>query len=453
MPMPASCGALPTCAEVIAHLRSLTKPTVAALLARADQGSTLLVQPRCGVGAHAAMRALLEQCEREGRPDILTITIDSHTRLQAFERAAAMLAAHPDQLNGYPLCAHGWRNGRELNACVAVPLQVRHGSPDARALFAMSLASGLTAFEGGGITYNVPYCKDVPLTTSLQAWAEIDAWCGELAQHGIIVDRELFGTLTAALMPPSLSVAIVLLEALLAARAGVRCISLAYPQGGHVAQDVAALRVLRKLAREYLPASVQCYPVLHEFMGAFPADAAVAQGLIFYGAIVARLGRATKIVTKTYAEALGIPTVHENIQGIRLAKAAQTPMFDWVTIDEAAVAEEEAWMMEEVRALLAPPLDAPDLSAAIVAAFTRGRLDVPFAASRHVRSAVIPMRDAGGAIRYAECAQLPFSERVRRRHRRQLRLASAASTHTMANFVPQLQASIDYFATQEVPTS
>ena len=113
--------------------------------------------------------------------------------------------------------------------------------------------------------------------------------------------------LTAVLVPPSISLAISVLEAVLAARAGVRCISVAYPQGGHLVQDVAALRAIPLLADRYLPAGVRVHAVLHEFMGVFPRIRGNAEDLIFYGALVARLGGASKLITKTYQEAYGIP--------------------------------------------------------------------------------------------------------------------------------------------------
>ena len=198
------------------------------------------------------MLALLQALEAGASPDILTITVDSHTRLKRFDNALRSLTLNPGDLNGYPLVTHGWQRGRELNEAVRVPLEIRHGSPDARILFEYAVASGITSFEGGGISYNLPYSKNVPLAESLQCWREVDALTGELARHGLFVDRELFGTLTAVLVPPSISLAISVLEAVAAAREGVRCISISYPQGGNLAQDVAALRAIPLLARRYL---------------------------------------------------------------------------------------------------------------------------------------------------------------------------------------------------------
>lgn len=41
------------------------------------------------------------------------------------------------------------------------PIRVRHGTPDARLLAEIAMASGFTSYEGGGISYNIPYAKRV----------------------------------------------------------------------------------------------------------------------------------------------------------------------------------------------------------------------------------------------------------------------------------------------------
>ncbi|MDQ1659905.1 MAG: methylaspartate mutase epsilon subunit [Cryptosporangiaceae bacterium] len=396
--------------------RAAGKPSVAELLAVAAVTGEPLVQPRCGVGGHAEMLALLTGLQDQADPGILTVTIDSHTRLLQFASVDRALAADPASLNGYPLVTHGPDRGRELDEAVRAPIQVRHGSPDPRPLFAASAAAGFTSFEGGGISYNVPYAKDVPITDSLRHWQEVDRQAGELTAAGVTVDRELFGTLTAVLMPPSVCLAVTLIEAALAVAEGVRCVSIAYPQGGHPWQDLAALRAIETLAARYLgPHAGTVHPVLHQFMGVFPADRQRARELISYGGVIAALGRVRKVVTKSPAEASGIPTLAENADGIRLTRhgIALAPQFG---IDEAAVAAEQEAIEREVRDLVDPILERPDVIRAVGEAFEAGTLDVPFGASRFVRSAVMPCRDASGAIRFADPGGLPFSAASRRRN-------------------------------------
>jgi len=442
---------LPPHADSIAYVRSLGKPTAADVLRRSRENGKVAVQPRCGVGGHDEMLALLRALETEAEPDILTITIDSHTRLKRFDNALRSLNLNPADLNGYPLVTHGWQRGRELNSSVRAPIEIRHGSPDARILFDVSVASGITSFEGGGISYNLPYSKAVPLAESLAAWRDVDAVAGELARDGLVIDRELFGTLTAVLVPPSISLAIGVLEAISAAQQGVRCISISYPQSGHLFQDVAALRAVPRLAARYLPAEVEVFGVLHEFMGVFPKGRRNADELIFYGAMVARLGGAAKIITKTYHEAYGIPTTQANVDGMRLAAVANSQLLDFVSVDTERVEEELAWILEEVGEIVEPVLAESDLDKAIIEAFDAGRLDIPFSASKYARSDIIPRREPGGAIRYHSAGALPLSRQTQRRNRRRL-----STPDDLAVLMSGLGEDINYFLRlfgEEAPTT
>ncbi len=436
---------LPDLTEVIAYLRRPGRPSAADVLAGAVRSGRPAVQPRCGVGSHDGMRSLLTEIERRAAPEILSLTIDSHTRLLRFVEAFRILAADPDRLNGYPLVAHGWRRGRELTEAVRVPVQVRHGSPDPRELFGTALAAGITSFEGGGVSYNVPYAKDVPLRTSLAAWQAVDRACGLLAEEGVVVERELFGTLTAVLVPPSISIAISLLEALAAAHEGVRCVSLAYPQGGDPVQDVAALRAIADLTARYLPTGTAAYPVLHQFMGPFPRQAARADALILLGGLVAVWGGAAKVIVKTNQEAFGIPDADANVRGLRTTQVAVSRYLGAFGVDEDRVAEEREWIRREVSELVDPVLDragsSGGLTGAIEAAFREGRLDVPFSASIHAHSVVVPCRDPSGAVRYREVGRLPLSPATVRRNRR---LCEGPVAPIL--FVDRIRQDIEYFS-------
>jgi methylaspartate mutase epsilon subunit len=391
------------------------------------------------------MRSCLVGLEAQAHPDVLSITVDSFTRLGEFDRASQALAADGDQLNGYPLVAHGWGRARELDGEVQAPLEIRHGSPDPRRLFEVAMRAGIASFEGGGIGYNLPYAKDVPLADSLGAWREVDTACGDLARAGVIVDRELFGTLTAVLVPPSISLAVTALEAVAAAAAGVRCLSIAYPQGGCPYQDIAALKTIRRLARRYIADEVEVFPVMHQFMGVFPDDRERADALIFLGGLVARLGGAVKVVTKTHQESQGIPSVTANAEGVRTARLALSGDLDFVEFDPEPVEEEADWLLREVVEIVEPILESADLLEAIVEAFADGRLDIPFSASVHAHSALTPKRDGTGAIRYQDHGKLPFSKDVVARNRRLLE-DSGSEELTM---VEELLRDIYYFAPRE----
>lgn len=118
------------------------------------------------------------------------------------------------------------------------PVQLRHRCVDARLLVETALAAGFTSIDGGGISHNLSYAKDVPLAQTLAHWQYCDRLIGEYAAAGILLNRETYGPLTGTLIPPFLSHAVSILEALLAAEQGVKCITLSYGQGGNLTQDV-----------------------------------------------------------------------------------------------------------------------------------------------------------------------------------------------------------------------
>jgi len=433
---------MPPVDEIVAYLKQLSRPTMSERLAEADRSGIALIQPRSGVGSQRKMIALLDVLNRPDTADCLTLTIDSHTRLLKFDTAKRLLMQAPEQLNGYPLVAHGYQAVREITERYDRPIQVRHGSPDGRRLFVESIAGGIQSFEGGGISYNLPYCRNVSLELSLRAWQEIDQACGGLEELGCPIDREFFGSLSAVLMPPSISLAVILLEAVLASRAGCRCLSLAYPQSGNIIQDVAAMQSIRQLATRYVDASAKVYPVLHEFMGVFPQDIERAQTLILFGGLTGRLGRATKIINKTSQEAIGIPDAEVNDEGIRRTRLAYEDYFSFLDVPRDRVDEEAYWIQRETQELLDPILSKPDLITAIVEAFHDGRLDIPFPSNRReALGRIAPVRDSGIAIRFADTGKLPFSDEVKAHNK-----AKCKQSAPDASIFKRVRDSIMYFA-------
>ena len=83
------------------------------------------------------------------------------------------------------------------------------------------MAAGFTSFEGGGISYNIPYAKKVPLEHSIRCWQYVDRLVGYYGDRGVKINREPFGPLSGTLVPPFISHAVAILEGLLALEQGV----------------------------------------------------------------------------------------------------------------------------------------------------------------------------------------------------------------------------------------
>lgn len=399
-------------------------------LAEADRQGATLIQPRAGVAMPDEHIKLLRYLENEGEADLLPTTIDSYTRHNRYKEAAAGIEESKTQgrslLNGFPAVNHGVGACRRVVEAVKNPVQVRHGTPDARLLTEICLAGGFTSFEGGGISYNIPYAKDISVEQTIYDWQYTDRLVGLYAEAGVTINREPFGPLTGTLVPPCVSNAVAVIETLLAAAQGVKDITVGYGQCGNVVQDVAALKSLRNMAAGALAdhgfGDVALTTVLHQWMGGFPQDEAKAFGVISWGAATAALAKATKVIVKTPHEALGVPTMEANAAGLRATKQVVSMLRDQSLLNLAEVDREVGIIDEETRQILAATLaiGQGDIAVGAVRAFGAGLIDVPFAPSKFNAGKILPARDETGAVRFLDCGNLPFSKDLKDFHRSRL---------------------------------
>ncbi len=393
----------------------------------AKEHDLTMIQPRAGVALVDQHIELMQFLEKHGKADFLPSTIDSYTRQNRYSHAEDAIKQSLKQkrsmLNGFPAVNHGIDGCHKVFENVNVPLQARHGTPDARLLSEIIHASGWTSNEGGGISYNIPYAKNISLEDTIRYWQYCDRLVGLYAEEGIELNREPFGPLTGTLVPPSISHTIAIIEAILAAEQGVKNITVGYGQCGNITQDVAALQTLDSLTNYYLKIfgydDVFVTTVMHQWMGGFPSDEAEAMSLISLGATVATLGNATKIITKSPHESQGIPTKEANAEGLRASKL-MTRMLKTQRYPSDDVLKAEKEMIEkEVKTLLYATLNIGkgDFAQGVIQAFKHGILDIPFAPSEMNHGKILPARDLRGNIRILEFGNLPFDDEIKRFHK------------------------------------
>lgn len=385
----------------------------------AKRDGRTLVQPRAGVPVVEEHIKLMQYLEKEGEADLLPSTIDSYTRQNRYEEAengiSESLRLDRAMLNGFPAVNHGVAKCRQVVESVNVPMQVRHGTPDARLLAEVTLAGGYTSYEGGGISYNLPYCKNIPMERTIRDWQYVDRLTGLYEEMGVSINREPFGPLTGTLVPPCISHAAAVIEALLAAEQGVKNITVGYGQCGNLVQDIAAIRTLQELTDEYLKKygynDVEVTTVLHQWMGGFPADEAKAFGVISFGSVIAALSKATKVIVKTPHEAVGIPTMEANAQGLRCTKQVVNMLSDQSFHDDH-LEEEKEIIRQETRAIVDKcfELGNGDIAVGVCRGVEAGVLDVPFAPCRANAGLMLPCRDNDGAVRILNAGNLPFNK-------------------------------------------
>lgn len=389
-------------------------------LARAEASGKTLLQPRAGVALLSEHIRLLQNLSPFC--DVLPTTVDAYTRHNRYQEAEKGIersrAAGTSLLNGFPPVNHGVAGCQRLVDSLEKPVQVRHGTPDARLLAEITLAAGFSSFEGGGISYNIPYSKSVPLERSLRHWQYCDRLVGLYEEDGIRINREPFGPLTGTLVPPFISHTVALIEGLLALKQGVKCITLGYGQAGNLAQDIAAIRSLRRLANHYFAEfgheDYALSTVFHQWMGGFPENESQAYSVIALGSVAAKFAGATKIIVKTPHEAAGVPTMEANRAGLQATAQMINMIGDQQPLETDEITQEIALIEREVHAVMRKVIELGngDVARGAALAFEAGIMDIPFAPASVNAGRMTPVRDNNGAIRVFAKGDIPLPEDV-----------------------------------------
>ncbi|MFJ8075438.1 methylaspartate mutase [Streptomyces sp. NPDC096176] len=363
----------------------------------AKEAGRLVVQPRMGFAEIPVMREGLLGVRAARATAVGTITLDSYTRVNDHDSARAALRTGAE-LNGFPLVAHGADATRQMLSGLAgndFPIQVRHGSALPYPLFEAMVETGIDATEGGPVSYCLPYSR-APLSEAVSAWSRC---CDLLAAQDEQMHLESFGgCMLGQLCPPSLLVALSILEGLFFQEHGLTSISLSYAQQTHPGQDLEAIAALRRLAGERL-AATDWHVVLYTYMGVYPRTPVGSFRILEDSARLAVRSGAERLIVKTPAEAHRIPTVAENVDALEFAAA--------IAADERAAGNPElptdTGLYEEALHLVDSTLElGGTVGQALVRAFARGHLDVPFCLHRDNANKSRAYVDPRGLLRWSD---------------------------------------------------
>lgn len=386
-----------------------------------EHGRTL-VQPRGGFALIEEQIALLRCLQDEGGADLLPLTTDSYTRNERWQDAQRGLDASRQLgrsvLNGVPVVNHGHRAVRRLVEAVDHPIIALTGTARPRLTGEIVLAAGVSAYLGSPIAYTMSYAKEYSLQHGIKNYQYLDRLAAWYSERGVPIHREQPGFLTGTLEPPGLSIAISVLDMLLALEQGIRHYSPGIGQNLCFVQDVAALRALEVVCRAYAQRfgydDVFIPTVSDQWMGAFPPDEVRANAVIAMGAVIPHFGGATQVVTKSAQEARGIPTKEANAAGARLTKTILI-MLEGVPRGTSPELELEQRMIEaEARAIVDRTLELGDgdVAVGVIRAFRAGVLDVPWSPNLENANLVMPVRDGRGAVRYLHSGHVPLPPEV-----------------------------------------
>ncbi|MGW1818778.1 methylaspartate mutase [Streptomyces sp. NPDC002125] len=375
----------------------------------------LVVQPRMGFSDPATMRAGLAATRGALGRSVGTITVDSHTRVGHLAAAESALRKGID-LNGYPLVSHSAETTTQVLSGIRnedFPVQVRHGSANPVDIFRALLAVRLEASEGGPVSYCLPYGR-TPLSESVRNWGVSCELLAELRDTGLEPHLETFGgCMLGQLCPPSQLVAISVLEALFFVQHGIRSVSVSYAQQTNQEQDREAIAALRRLCGELLPA-IDWHVVVYAYMGVYPETRDGAYRILGEAAELAITAGAQRLIVKTAAESQRIPTIDENVRALEHASrtAARVAPPDRDEPADSPTYEEAATLVDAVLNL------SPDLGRALLLAFRKGYLDIPYCLhpdnGGRTRSYIAP----DGRLHWAETGSLPLPKLSRLRRER-----------------------------------
>ncbi|GLZ29353.1 methylaspartate mutase [Lentzea sp. NBRC 105346] len=379
------------------------RPSFAGHVRSVAASGGLVVQPRMGFGDPQRMLHGLLATKHAAAHTAGTITLDSYTRVGDF--AAVLEAIDNDvELNGYPIASIDPFVTLSMLDTVGhprFPVQVRHGSALPTAVFDAMVGLGLDATEGGPASYCLPYSR-VPLSRAVQEWAACCERFAELSEFGFEPHLESFGgCMLGQLCPPSLLVAITVLEGLFFRQHGVRSVSLSLTQQTHAGQDLEALAALHALAAEKL-SDIDWHVVLYAYMGVYPRSPRGALSLLADATSLAVRGGAARLIVKTVAESYRIPTIAENVEALEFAavRARQT------TVGEPP---EDTGVLAEARTFVDAVLELhSDVGKAIVRAFASGYLDVPYCLHADNTGRSRSYLDNTGRLRWSSVGAMPI---------------------------------------------
>jgi len=164
--------------------------------------------------------------QNEGGADILPTTTDSYTRNEKFREAGHGIEESrkrgQSMLNGLPVVNHGAKEARRIIEAVDRPVYLLSGTPFPRLTAETALAAGFTGFLGSGIAYTTSYSKELSIAKGIQNYQYVDRLAAYYADQGIEINREEPGFLTGTLVPPGISIAVSVLDTLLAAGQGLK---------------------------------------------------------------------------------------------------------------------------------------------------------------------------------------------------------------------------------------
>ncbi len=403
------------------------------VLSRAKHNNRIVLQGNYGFPSLQEHRAFYKELANaiSDKDMIFTLTIDT-----ADEKTRTLQTVSLKEMREFVIEAPG-------------PVQIRSGKSDQRLLVEKALASGVTDIVGGAITNSAYSFERISLEKGVGYWKYVDKLIALYWEHGVTINKEISLPLTGNLIPPSLQLALIILDGLISWENGVKSLTLAYNQGGNLCQDISAMRVLPILFQEYLKKLSQISQgstrtstdnpnnsdnqynqdnevgnhnipdystTLATWSAGFPDSPDKGYAIITMAGIVAALGKADKIITSSPEKGKGDIDPYSYIQGSKTT-VQSIEMASCQSNNNLVCSKEYQHLYQSVKSIVDDVLKISDsekisIAQAVLTNFNNGKLDVPFSSMIENQGHVLPFRAVDGSVRYFDCGNLPLPRQI-----------------------------------------
>ncbi len=396
---------------------------------RAAEEGRIQITPQVG---HALVHQTVEHMEHSEdlKPDRWYVLTDTYTRKSKYAMAQdAVDRSKRDgfsYLNGYPVVAHGLEGARALNECTRAAVGTDNNDEDARLPWEIALAGGWTWGTIKSIEELIQQSRDYPVDMNIFNQQYIDRLAAHFTEAGIPILRRASANLP-GWDTLGFKVTVSLLETLLSASQGVKWIDLSLGIGMNLVQDVAAIRSLMKLAREYLDkmgySDVKLFSWTYFFLGDWPLSRGAMSGQLAWNAAVSALGGCSGMFIKSPDESTTTPTKEGFREAVELCGQVARLVAGQRLPDSPELTLEMEMIEKEVHACVDRILELGkgDLAVGGAQGIMTGVLDTMFSPYRYINGKVKIVRDYKGALRYLDHGDVPLPKDVIEYHREKVR--------------------------------
>jgi len=419
--------------EAVAYNKSLPEDkNMAKMLAKLKAEGKTSLYPRSGTPVVEEEIKLLQSLNEAG-VCLFPFTTDSYSRNLRFDMAQKGLEESiktgMPKLNGFPIVNHGVKTTRKVIESCYGAFDCRSSREGQCIIAEIAFASGISAMPQSLFGWISGFDKRATPEDCIRTAQYSARLSGYYAERGHIINHACHGWLANGVIPSYVGIACMILEALIAAKQGIKSVSPMVNFNGNMAQDLGEFRAVDKLFRKYL--DLYGHPDVmvpgmignQSYLYAFPEDTGRAYGYINYTAMLGALAGLPACSVKTVDEALGVPSIEAHRQTYRSANwifnVVRQQRFEFSSPE---IEREEKITLMAVSAIVEKVMEMGDGDVAIgvVKALKAGVLDCPFSINMHVQDNTLGVRDLTGAVRYLDCGNVPIPEEVLEYHREKI---------------------------------